>query len=277
MSNATKDHATAAPAINFIRNIIDADLSAGKHATRKWSGQPGPAAQQFAGVPDPAKIRTRFPPEPNGYLHFGHAKSICLNFGLARDYGGHCHLRFDDTNPEKEEQEYVDSIIDAVKWLGFSWEGDGETNLYYASNYFDWMVQFAEYLLASGHAYVDSQSADEMRAARGTLTEAGKDSPYRNRSVGENLELGRRNVVHQHLPSAQEPGPRHDHAGAGGAGGRVERLHLGGRLRRDGKDGRGGHAGCRDRSRRDNHSRSLLFEFQIGLLRRDKSSLLGLR
>ena len=147
MSNATKDHATAAPAVNFIRNIIDADLVSGKHAARKWSGQPGPAAQQLAGAPDPAKIRTRFPPEPNGYLHFGHAKSICLNFGLARDYGGHCHLRFDDTNPEKEEQEYVDSIIDAVKWLGFSWEGDGETNLYYASNYFDWMVQFAEYLL----------------------------------------------------------------------------------------------------------------------------------
>ena len=192
MSNAPKEPSAAAPAINFIRNIIDADLAAGKHAARKWSGQPGPAAQQLAGAPDPAKIRTRFPPEPNGYLHFGHAKSICLNFGLARDYGGQCHLRFDDTNPEKEEQEYVDSIIDAVKWLGFSWEGDGETNLYYASNYFDWMVQFAEYLLTSGHAYVDSQSADEMRAARGTLTEAGKDSPFRSRSVDENLDLFKR-------------------------------------------------------------------------------------
>ena len=192
MSNAPKEPSAAAPAINFIRNIIDADLAAGKHAARKWSGQPGPAAQQLAGAPDPAKIRTRFPPEPNGYLHFGHAKSICLNFGLARDSGGQCHLRFDDTNPEKEEQEYVDSIIDAVKWLGFSWEGDGETNLYYASNYFDWMVQFAEYLLTSGHAYVDSQSADEMRAARGTLTEAGKDSPFRSRSVDENLDLFKR-------------------------------------------------------------------------------------
>ena len=192
MSNAPKEPSAAAPVINFIRNIIDADLAAGKHTARRWSGRPGPAAQQLAGAPDPAKIRTRFPPEPNGYLHFGHAKSICLNFGLARDYGGKCHLRFDDTNPEKEEQEYVDSIIDAVKWLGFSWEGDGETNLYYASNYFDWMVQFAEHLLASGHAYVDSQSADEMRAARGTLTEAGKDSPYRSRSVEENLDLFKR-------------------------------------------------------------------------------------
>ena len=192
MSNAPKEPSAAAPVINFIRNIIDADLAAGKHTARRWSGRPGPAAQQLAGAPDPAKIRTRFPPEPNGYLHFGHAKSICLNFGLARDYDGQCHLRFDDTNPEKEEQEYVDSIIDAVKWLGFSWEGDGETNLYYASNYFDWMVQFAEHLLASGHAYVDSQSADEMRAARGTLTEAGKDSPYRSRSVEENLDLFKR-------------------------------------------------------------------------------------
>ena len=192
MSNAPKEPTAAAPVINFIRNIIDADLAAGKHAARKWSGQPGPAAQQLAGAPDPAKIRTRFPPEPNGYLHYGHAKSICLNFGLARDYDGHCHLRFDDTNPEKEEQEYVDSIIAAVKWLGFSWEGGSETNLYYASNYFDWMVQFAEYLISAGHAYVDSQSADEMRAARGTLTEAGKDSPYRSRSIEENLNLFKR-------------------------------------------------------------------------------------
>jgi hypothetical protein len=106
---------------NFIRHIIDADLKAGKYASRHWSGQPGPAAQQKAGDGDTAKIRTRFPPEPNGYLHFGHAKSICLNFGLALDYAGACHLRFDDTNPEKEEQEYVDSIIDAVHWLGFDW------------------------------------------------------------------------------------------------------------------------------------------------------------
>ena len=198
MSNATKDNKTAdaanapAAATNFIRNIIDAELAAGKHAERRWSGQPGLAEQQLAGPLDPAKIRTRFPPEPNGYLHFGHAKSICLNFGLARDYGGRCHLRFDDTNPEKEEKEYVDSIIDAVHWLGFSWKDDQEDNLYYASDYFDWMIASAEYLIASGHAYVDSQSADEMRANRGTLTQPGKDSPYRNRTPEENMLLFRR-------------------------------------------------------------------------------------
>jgi glutaminyl-tRNA synthetase len=179
---------TDVKASNFIRNIIDADLAAGKHAQRRWSGQPGPGPQQLAGAPDPAKIRTRFPPEPNGYLHYGHAKSICLNFGLALDYAGACHLRFDDTNPEKEEQEYVDSIVDAVKWLGFDW-GD---NLYYASNYFEWMYQFAEYLIRSGHAYVDSQTVEEMRASRGTLTEAGKASPYRQRTPDENLDLFRR-------------------------------------------------------------------------------------
>jgi glutaminyl-tRNA synthetase len=113
---------SALASTNFIRNIIEADLAAARHAARRWSGRPGPAAQQLAGPLDPAKIRTRFPPEPNGYLHFGHAKSICLNFGLAQDYGGRCHLRFDDTNPEKEEQEYVDSIVDSVRWLGFSWD-----------------------------------------------------------------------------------------------------------------------------------------------------------
>jgi glutaminyl-tRNA synthetase len=173
---------------NFIRNIIDADLAANKFAGRKWSGQPGPAEQHKVSPGDTPRIRTRFPPEPNGYLHYGHAKSICLNFGLALDYQGACHLRFDDTNPEKEEQEYVDSIVDAVKWLGFDWG----SNLYYASNYFDWMYRFAEYLIESGNAYVDSQSAEEMRANRGTLTEAGKASPYRNRSVAENLDLFRR-------------------------------------------------------------------------------------
>ena len=198
MSNATNDNKTAdaanapAAATNVIRNIIDGDLAAGKHAQRRWSGKPGLAEQQLAGPLDPAKIRTRFPPEPNGYLHFGHAKSICLNFGLARDYGGRCHLRFDDTNPEKEEKEYVDSIIDAVHWLGFSWQDDKEDNLYYASDYFDWMIASAEYLIASGHAYVDSQSADEMRANRGTLTQAGTNSPYRDRSAEENMLLFRR-------------------------------------------------------------------------------------
>ena len=177
---------------NFIRNIVTADLDAGKYAARTWSGQPGPAAQQKVGAVDTAKIRTRFPPEPNGYLHFGHAKSICLNFGLARDYGGACHLRFDDTNPEKEEQEYVDSIVDAVTWLGWSWETAGATNLYYASNYFQWMYDFAETLIRHGEAYVDSQSADEMRANRGTLTEPGKPSPFRSRTPEENLDLFRR-------------------------------------------------------------------------------------
>jgi glutaminyl-tRNA synthetase len=195
VSNApenSKETANTPPTANFIRNIVSADLSAGKHHQRRWSGKPGLAPQQLAGNPDPARIRTRFPPEPNGYLHFGHAKSICLNFGLARDYGGRCHLRFDDTNPEKEEKEYVDSIIDAVRWLGFSWQDEKEDNLYYASDYFDWMVACAEYLIESGNAYVDSQSADEMRASRGTLTESGKDSPYRQRSPEENMVLFRR-------------------------------------------------------------------------------------
>ena len=202
--NDSKTVSTATP--NFIRHIIEADLANGKYAARRWSGQPGPAQKVGAGgtaaangtaaadgtaaiVPlDPARIRTRFPPEPNGYLHFGHAKSICLNFGLAQDYGGVCHLRFDDTNPEKEETEYVESIIDAVHWLGFDWQG----HLYYASNYFQWMVDFAEKLIEAGHAYVDSQSADEMRAKRGTLTEAGANSPFRDRSPAENLDLFRR-------------------------------------------------------------------------------------
>ena len=184
--------APAVPAANFIKNIVEADLAAGKHSARRWAGQPGPAADHAAAPLDPARIRTRFPPEPNGYLHLGHAKSILLNFGLAKELGGRCHLRFDDTNPEKEEQEYVDSIIDAVRWLGCSWEDGQETNLYYASNYFDWMVQFAEYLISAGHAYVDSQSAEEMRANRGTLTQPGKDSPFRNRSIEENIDLFKR-------------------------------------------------------------------------------------
>jgi len=180
-----------APASNFIRHIIERDIEQGAYASRRWSGSPGDAAQQASGQPDSAKIRTRFPPEPNGYLHIGHAKSICLNFGLARDYDGVCHLRFDDTNPEKEEQEYVDNIIDSVHWLGFSWEANNCSHLYYASNYFDFMYRAAEYLIESGHAYVDQQTAEEMRASRGTLTERGKDSPWRNRSPQENLALFR--------------------------------------------------------------------------------------
>jgi glutaminyl-tRNA synthetase len=160
-------HDAPAPAANFIRNIIDEQNAAGK-----WGG----------------RVETRFPPEPNGYLHLGHAKSIFLNFGLARDYGGVCHLRFDDTNPEKEEQEYVDAIIESVKWLGFDWG----SHLYFASNYFDTMYACAEYLINSGNAYVDSLTADEMRTYRGTLTEKGKDSPHRSRSVEENLDLFRK-------------------------------------------------------------------------------------
>ena len=159
--------AAPTPAANFIRNIID-----DQNASGKWAG----------------RVETRFPPEPNGYLHYGHAKSIFLNFGLARDYNGVCHLRFDDTNPEKEEQEYVDSIESSVKWLGFDWG----KHLYFASNYFDTMYACAEYLITSGNAYVDSLSAEDMRAYRGTLTEPGKDSPYRSRSVEENLDLFRR-------------------------------------------------------------------------------------
>jgi len=149
---------------NFIRTIIDQDLAAGKNEGR---------------------VETRFPPEPNGYLHIGHAKSICLNFGLARDYNGRCHLRFDDTNPIKEEQEYIDSIKQDVAWLGFDW---GE-HLYYASDYFDQLYEFALQLIKAGKAYVCSLSADEIREYRGTLTEPGRESPYRNRTVEENLDL----------------------------------------------------------------------------------------
>jgi len=172
---------------NFIRAAIEGDLRTGKYANRRWGGHPGPASAHESAAADPARIRTRFPPEPNGYLHIGHAKSICLNFGLAAAYGGLCHLRFDDTNPEKEEQEYVDSIIASVKWLGFGWESAGESNLYFASDYFDFMYQAAETLIATGRAYVDEQTAEQMRANRGTLTEAGRDSPYRDRSAEESL------------------------------------------------------------------------------------------
>jgi len=175
---------------NFIRQIVEADLMAGKYAKRRWRGKPGSALSAEHAPLDTAKIRTRFPPEPNGYLHYGHAKSICLNFGLARDYGGACHLRFDDTNPTKEETEYVDSIRDAVQWLGFSWEDkSGGRNEYYASDYFEYLYEFAEELVRRGHAYVDSLSAEQMRALRGTLTQAGKESPYRTRSVDESLKL----------------------------------------------------------------------------------------
>jgi glutaminyl-tRNA synthetase len=148
---------------NFIRTIIDGDLESGKHKT----------------------IVTRFPPEPNGYLHIGHAKSICLNFGLARDYGGRCHLRFDDTNPTRDYEDYMESIKEDVRWLGFDW---GE-HLYYASDYFDQLYEFAIELIKQGKAYVCSLTQDEIREYRGTLTEPGRESPYRNRSVEENLDL----------------------------------------------------------------------------------------
>ncbi|SFB73417.1 glutaminyl-tRNA synthetase [Polaromonas sp. OV174] len=176
---------------NFLRQIIEKDLAEGTYGSRRWGGGPGDAAHHAAGQPDAAKVRMRFPPEPNGYLHIGHAKSICINFGLAREYGGVCHLRFDDTNPEKEDTEYVNSIIDAVKWLGFDWESQGphgpETNLYQASDYFDFMYRAAEYLIQAGHAYVDEQTSEQMRINRGDFGKPGTDSPFRARTPAENL------------------------------------------------------------------------------------------
>ena len=180
--SSTPDTAATKPS-HFLRQIIENDLAQKTHANRHWAGTPGDAAHQATGPLDPQPVRLRFPPEPNGYLHVGHAKSICLNFGLARDYGGVCHLRFDDTNPEKEDQEYVDAIKDTVQWLGFDWG----PNLYQASNYFDFMHRAAVYLIEAGHAYVDEQSADQMRANRGDFNTPGTDSPFRARSVADNL------------------------------------------------------------------------------------------
>ncbi len=170
-------------------------LKHGVYAARKWGGSPGDSLHHAQGMQDPAKVRTRFPPEPNGYLHIGHAKSIWLNFELAKEYGGVCHLRFDDTNPEKEEQEYVDSIRDAVKWLGYETyladrpEAPGTTqpHEYFASDYFDFMYRAAEYLISAGLAYVDEQTPDQMRATRGDFNTPGIDSPFRARSPAENL------------------------------------------------------------------------------------------
>ncbi|CAO81068.1 glutamyl-tRNA synthetase [Candidatus Cloacimonas acidaminovorans str. Evry] len=164
--NITENKEEKAVTSNFIRSIIERDLASGKHKS----------------------IVTRFPPEPNGYLHIGHAKSICLNFGLANDYRGRCHLRFDDSNPVKEDVEYVNSIMEDVHWLGFDW---GE-HLYYASDYFDKLYEFAEYLIKAGKAFVCDLSWEELKEYRGTLTVPGKDSPYRNRSIEENLDLFRR-------------------------------------------------------------------------------------
>jgi glutaminyl-tRNA synthetase len=164
MTTATaRDTASVEAGQDFIRDTVRADLALGRHKT----------------------IVTRFPPEPNGYLHIGHAKSICLNFGIAEEFGGHCNLRYDDTNPTREEQEYIDAIERDVRWLGFDW---GE-HLYHASDYFEQLYAFAEHLIRAGKAYVDDQSQEEMRATRGTLTEAGTESPYRERSVAENLDL----------------------------------------------------------------------------------------
>jgi glutaminyl-tRNA synthetase len=171
MSNERTERPDAPTASNFIRNVIDED-----NRNRKWAG----------------RVETRFPPEPNGYLHIGHAKSICLNFGVARDYGGVCHLRLDDTNPEKESMEYVDSIVEAVRWLGYTWEQGDKNHLYFASDYYEKLYHFAEILIERGKAYVDSQSAEEMRANRGSLTESGRASPYRSRTPAENLDLFRR-------------------------------------------------------------------------------------
>jgi glutaminyl-tRNA synthetase len=161
---ATEPARPDTPSVDFIRAIVTEDVHAGKHGGR---------------------VATRFPPEPNGYLHIGHAKSICLNFGVARDFGGICNLRFDDTNPTKEEVEYVDAIKDDVRWLGFDWDD----RLYFASDYFEQLYEYAVHLIRTGKAYIDSLTADEIREHRGTLTAPGRESPYRNRSVEENLDL----------------------------------------------------------------------------------------
>ena len=156
----------SSPATHFIRKIIEADLESGKHE----------------------KVFTRFPPEPNGYLHIGHAKSIFLNFGMARDFGGHCFMRFDDTNPVKEDATYAEAILEDIRWLGFNW-GD---RLTHASDYFEALYEFACVLIRRGKAYVDSLSADQIREYRGTLTEAGRNSPFRERGIEENLDLFQR-------------------------------------------------------------------------------------
>lgn len=192
---------TPSPSNNFLRTQIERDLAQGL-GERRFAGQPGDATAHAQAPLDAAAIRTRFPPEPNGYLHIGHAKSICLNFGLARDYGGACHLRFDDTNPEKEEQEYVDAIKEMVQWLGWRWEFGTEVNLYEASSYFDFMYRAAESLVEAGLAYVDEQSAEDMRKNRGDFTTPGTNSPFRDRSPAENLARLREMKAGQHPDGA---------------------------------------------------------------------------
>ncbi len=181
---------------HFLRHAIESDLAQGTYAQRRWAGSPGDAAHQRSGIVDPAPVRMRFPPEPNGYLHLGHAKSIWVNFSLAQEYGGACHLRFDDTNPEKEEQEYVDAIAEMVRWLGYSTDyadvpgqpGQAQPHVYFASDYFDFMYRAAEYLIEAGHAYVDEQTPEQMRINRGDFGTPGTDSPFRSRSPAENLQ-----------------------------------------------------------------------------------------
>ena len=204
MSDKTPAVAASEPVkpSNFLRGIIERDLDAGTYAGRPFGGSPGDAAHHAAGQPDPARVRLRFPPEPNGYLHVGHAKSICLNFGLARDYGGVCHLRFDDTNPEKEEQEYVDAISEMVQWLGWDWNAYGTSHQFYASDYFDFMYQAAEHLIGRGLAYVDEQTPEQMRANRGDFTTPGTDSPFRSRTPDENLARFREMRDGQHPDGA---------------------------------------------------------------------------
>ncbi|MBS0500253.1 MAG: glutamine--tRNA ligase/YqeY domain fusion protein [Burkholderiaceae bacterium] len=202
--------ADAAKPSHFIRQAIEHDLQAGTYAQRRWGGGPGDGASHQAGAPDPARIRTRFPPEPNGYLHIGHAKSIWLNFSLAQEYGGVCHLRFDDTNPEKEEQEYVDSIREMVHWLGWSHAfadnpaqpGVPQPHEYFASDDFDFMYRAAEALIEAGHAYVDEQTPEQMRAGRGDFGTPGTDSPYRSRTPAENLARFREMRGGQHPDGA---------------------------------------------------------------------------
>ena len=187
----TKLTSTATKPSNFIRTVIERNIKEGRFAKKKWNNSPGIKTHHDKGSIDMAVIRTRFPPEPNGYLHIGHAKSIFLNFGLAQDYKGACHLRFDDTNPEKEDEEFVSGIIDNIKWLGFDWNFNNESNIYYASDYFSLMYEAAESLIKSGQAYVDQQTVEEIKNNRGTLTTPGKDSPWRNNDTAENLKLFR--------------------------------------------------------------------------------------
>ena len=201
MSTPAPAEANPKPA-NFLRTLIEQEVAAGVYANRHWGGSPGDAAHQQAGAADPAPVRLRFPPEPNGYLHIGHAKAICLNFGLARDFGGVCHLRFDDTNPEKEEQEFVDAIIEMVQWLGWDWQLKGQSHLFYASNYFDFMYRAAEHLVQQGLAYVDEQTPEQMRANRGDFGRPGVNSPWRDHPPEHHLQRLREMRAGQHADGA---------------------------------------------------------------------------